>query len=228
MNIFICDDEKKMADMLNNCIKQKIESANIKVFYSGNHLWDALCKEVCDVVFLDIDMPDISGLDIASRMAELSYSPLLIFVTGHDELVYDSLKFHPYGFVRKDYLQQELSQIIDDCIHTINENTKDFSFITSAGNMRVPMKDILYFEADGNYLKINTGTDTYRFRSTLYAVENSLKENGFVRVHKGYLVNQSAVKLLGRDEITLMDEQRIPIGKNYADIAKKVLLRYML
>lgn len=228
MNIFICDDEKKMADMLNDCIKQKIDSTNIKVFYSGNDLWDALCKDVCDVVFLDIDMPEISGLDIASRMAVLPYSPLLIFVTSHDELVYDSLRFHPYGFVRKNYLQQELSHIIDDCIQTINEHTKYFSFITPTGNMRVPMKDILYFEADGNYLKINIGTDIYRFRSTLYAVENSLKENGFIRVHKGYLVNQSAVKLLGRDEIILMDNQRIPIGKNYADIAKKSLLRYML
>lgn len=227
MNIFICDDEKKMADLIHTYITDKIVG-NAKVFYSGSELWECLCNESCDVVFLDIDMPDISGLDIASKLSELPYSPLLIFITSHDELVYDSLKFHPFGFVRKNYLKEELSEIIDDCIRTISENMKDFAFVTSAGNMRIALKDILYFESEGNYLKIYTTKEKYRFRSTLYAVENALKECGFVRVHKGYLINQIAVKLLGKDEIILLNEERIPIGKNYAETAKKTLMRYML
>ncbi len=226
MNIFICDDERKMADLINAFIIDKYDS-NTKVFYSGNELWKCLCNESCDVVFLDIDMPDMNGLDIASKMSELPCSPLLIFITSHDELVYDSLKFHPFGFVRKNYLKEELNEILDDCIRRRNEK-RDFAFTTPAGNMRIPLNDILYFESEGNYLQLNTTTEKYRFRSTLYAVENAIKEFGFVRVHKGYLVNQMAVKLLGRDEVVLLNGERIPIGKSYAGTAKKILMRYML
>ncbi len=226
MNIFICDDERKMADLINDYIIDKYGS-NTKVFYSGDELWRCLCNESCDVVFLDIDMPDMNGLDIASKMSELPCSPLLIFVTSHDELVYDSLKFHPFGFVRKNYLKEELNEILDDCIRTVSVK-RDFSFTTPAGNMRIPLKDILYFESEGNYLKLISTIEKYRFRSTLYAVENAVKEFGFVRVHKGYLVNQIAVKLLGKDELVLVNDERIPIGKSYAETAKKTLMRYML
>lgn len=228
MQVFICDDERKMADSLANMVEEKLESGCVKVFYSGQELWNSLCSETCHVVFLDIDMPDISGLDIASKMSQLSFKPLLVFVTSHDELVYDSLKFHPFGFIRKNYIRQELEQILNDCKRAVNEHKKDFSFMTPEGNIRVPIEDIRYLEADGNYLKINTKKGNFRFRNTMYAVENALAESGFVRIHKGYMVNQAAVRILGKEEIVLNNGERIPIGKSYAETAKKALLRYML
>lgn len=77
-------------------------------------------------------------------------------------------------------------------------------------------------------MKLFTSGGEYRFRDTLSAVENTLADSGFIRIHKGFLVNQSAVKILLSDEAELINGVRIPIGRSYAEIAKKQLMRYML
>lgn len=228
MQIFVCDDERQMVDSIVNLIEEQVETVGVRTFYDGESLWEAMMKERCDVLFLDIDMPQISGLDIAGRLSELSHKPLLVFVTSHDELVYDSLRFHPFGFIRKSYLQQELGVILEDCMRAVGVRTKSFAFLTAEGNRRIALEDIFYFEAEGNYLKLYTRAGLFRFRSTLYAVENALAGNGFIRVHKGYLVNQAAVRLIGKDELVLENEERIPIGKSYGEDAKKKLLREFL
>ena len=228
MKVYICDDEQKMADNLAGRIAAQLPSADIKVFYRGADLWQCMRENKGDLVFLDIDMPDISGLDIASKMAELPYKPLLVFVTSHDELVYDSLKFHPFGFIRKHMLDGELREVLEDCARTIRGSMSSFSFMTVEGKRKVALHSILYFEADGNYLKLYTGQNQFRFRDTLYAVEQALQDRGFVRVHKGFLVNQAAVELLGKEELILVNQERIPIGKRYGETARTVLMRYML
>lgn len=228
MRIYICDDEQKMADNLAGRIAAQLPSADVQVFYHGSDLWQCMGENKCDLVFLDIDMPDISGLDIASKMSELPYKPLLVFVTSHDELVYDSLKFHPFGFIRKHMLNGELGEVLEDCARTIRGSMSSFSFMTVEGKRKVALHSILYFEADGNYLKLYTGQNQFRFRDTLYAVEQALQDRGFVRVHKGFLVNQAAVELLGKEELILVNQERIPIGKRYGETARTVLMRYML
>ena len=115
MRIAVCDDEQKVAgeiaDRISGVLKAEAQEAQIDVFDAGSALWERLCSEEYELVFLDIDMPDISGMDIAAKMMELGDKPLLVFVTSHDELVYDSLKFHPFGFVRKHLLGEELPNV---------------------------------------------------------------------------------------------------------------------
>lgn len=228
MNIFICDDEKRIADALSFRIKEKLSDCQISTYYKGRDLWEALCLNSCDVVFLDIDMPDLNGLDIAAKIEKLPKKPLLVFVTSHDELVYDSLKFHPFGFVRKDYLEIELDDMLRDCMKMIETQQTFFCFRTTKGNIKIDLEKILYMESDGNYLKLFTNDEQYKFRDTLAAVEKAIGEKGFIRIHKGFLVNQAAVKVLGREEATLINGVKIPIGRNYADAVKRTLLRYML
>ena len=231
MQIAVCDDERKIAQEISDVIRKYVlreyEDAQVEVFDSGAALWERLNASRYDIVFLDIDMPDISGLDIAAKMSELDSKPMLVFVTGHDELVYDSLKFHPFGFVRKNFLETELSEVLRDCMQTLRRQKRDFSFVTPAGTGKIPQDSILYFEANGNYLRLVTNDGEYRLRETLYAVENALGEYGFVRIHKGFLVNQAAVQMLGKEELVLSNEEKLPIGKSYAAEARRTLMRFM-
>ena len=232
MRIAVCDDEQKVAgeiaDRISGVLKAEAQEAQIDVFDAGSALWERLCSEEYELVFLDIDMPDISGMDIAAKMMELGDKPLLVFVTSHDELVYDSLKFHPFGFVRKHLLGEELPNVLRDCIRNLEKQKRDYFFQTPAGMGKVPLDTILYFEADGNYLRLVTSEGEYRFRETLYGVESALAELGFVRIHKGFLVNQAAVQMLGREELVMTSKETLPIGKSYAQEAKRKLMRYML
>ena len=84
----------------------------------------ALEKDGCDLLLLDIDMPEMNGMEIAKCLTDLLQKPLLVFVTSHDELVYDSLLYHPFGFIRKAYLEQELEKILSDCKREIASREK--------------------------------------------------------------------------------------------------------
>lgn len=226
--VFICDDELRIASDIADKVKSELADAEISMFSTGVKLLERLSEEKCDILLLDIDMPELNGLEIAARLGALSEKPLLIFVTSHDELVYDSLQFHPFGFVRKGFLEKELPKMLADCVRELTGREKHFCFHSNNSEIKLLLEDILYFEAEGNYLRLFAKGGEYRFRETIAAVENTLRESGFVRIHKGFLLNQSAVKILSSDKAELTDGTLLPIGRSYAENAKKRLMRYML
>lgn len=228
MQIFLCDDEPEILSYLARSIQTYLPESVISAFGSGSALLAALPKKRCDILLLDIDMPEISGLDIAKYLINLSNKPLLVFVTSHDELVYDSLLYHPFGFIRKAYLEQELEKLLSDCRQELVSREKHFCFRGTLGTVRLRMSEIFYFEADGNYLKVFAKEGNYRFRDTLTSVEKALTDSGFVRVHKGFLVNQAAVNVLRTEELELTGGIRIPIGRYYMEAAKKRLMEYIM
>ena len=227
-SVMICDDESRMLSDISGFVSESIKDCKISAFLNGTELISAISNEKCDILLLDIDMPQLSGLDIAERISALDEKPLLIFVTGHDELVYDSLRFHPFGFVRKSFLESELAAALKDAVEELSSKDKHFCFRSSDGNVKLPLDDILYFESDGNYIKLFTKKEKYRFRDTVSSLESSLSQNGFVRIHKGFLVNQAAVKVINAEECVLTDNTHLHIGRSYSESAKKQLMRYML
>lgn len=225
--IMICDDEQKMLSDIAALTAEVINNCDISSYRDGRELLTALKDKGCDILLLDIDMPELSGLDIARALSDTDVKPLLIFVTSHDELVYDSLQFHPFGFVRKSHLMRELPPMLGDAVREISGKDKHFCFHSAEGEVKLKLDEIRYFESDGNYIKL-FAEEEYRFRDTMASLENALAGSGFVRIHKGFLVNQSAVKVINPDECVLDDSTRLPIGRSYSDTARKQLMRYML
>ncbi len=228
IRIMVCDDEPRMLSDIADLAAETISGSSISTYNGGSGLLTALQSECCDILLLDIDMPGLSGLDTARGLSALSDKPLLIFVTSHDELVYDSLQFHPFGFVRKAYLEKELRSVLDDAVRELAGRDRHFHFRSAEGDMKLRLGKIMYFEADGNYIRLFTEDEEYRFRDTVTSLENALSDSGFVRVHKGFLVNQSAVKMINADECVLVNNKRLPVGRSYSENARRQLMRYML
>lgn len=232
MKIYACDDDAKILEDICKKVRECAPQNEIEGFTSGTKLLEMLEKEPCDLLLLDIDMPDISGMDIAKRLnivknAETNKKMLLVFVTSHDELVYESFQYHPFGFIRKHYFDDEIKKVLKDCEMEFHKNAKNFCFRSEGMDTRILLSEIKYFEADSNYLKIYADGGEYRFRSTMAAVENSLGQQGFIRIHKGFLVNQAAVKSINSEVANLIDGTVLPMGKTYVDDAKDKLMRYM-
>ena len=227
MNIYICDDEERMVQDLAVIVAESCPESVVDCFFSGEDLIKSLSEKISDILLLDIDMPGMDGMEIAGRLGQLKKKPLLIFVTSHDELVYESFQYHPYGFVRKRFYKEELPKLLKDCAEELERESKHFSFRTDGKDVRLLLSEIYYFEADSNYLKVFTKQREYRFRSTMTAVENSLQLGGFIRIHKGFLVNQAAVKTINSEEAELTDGTKLPMGKTFVDEARRQLMRYM-
>ena len=227
MQIFICDDEPQMLSDIAKKVSECLPDSDIQTFLTGVKLLQCLETEVCDVLLLDIDMPDITGLEIARHLAKQDKRPLLLFVTSHDELVYDSFQYHPFAFLRKSCFDKEIKAVLIDCVQELVHRERHFCFKAEGNRVSLLLPDILYFEAEGNYLKLFSKEGPYRFRSTISAVENTLSGYGFIRIHKGFLVNQAAVRLWGSEKVQLLGDSMLPIGKSYAKAAREQFLRYM-
>ena len=227
MQIFICDDEPQMLSDIAKKVSECLPDSDIQTFLTGVKLLQCLEIEVCDVLLLDIDMPDITGLEIARHLAKQEKRPLLLFVTSHDELVYDSFQYHPFAFLRKSRFDKEIKAALTDCVQELAHRERHFCFKAEGNRVSLLLSDILYFEAEGNYLKLFSKEGQYRFRSTISAVENTLSDCGFIRIHKGFLVNQAAVRLWGSEKVQLSGDTMLPIGKSYAKAAREQFLRYM-
>lgn len=227
VNIVICDDEKKMVEDIEEMVREILPEETVKTCMTGDALLKILETGDTDAVLLDIDMPEKNGLEVAGLMNVAGKKPILIFVTAHDELVYDSLKYHPFAFVRKRYLREELSEVLADCVREVRTKEKKFHFRSEGGEVSVLLSDICYFEAEGNYLIVHLQSGTYRLRSTMTAIQNTLEPEGFIRAHKGFLVNQEFVTVMTQEELRLASGEVVPIGKLYSGTVKEQILRYM-
>lgn len=229
MKIVVCDDEAEICENIKQIIDWMISEglfpkSEMLICYNG----ESLLKEECiDLVLLDIDMPGMSGMEVALHLSERKNPPLIVFVTAHDELVYDSFRYHPFAFVRKKYLEEELVQVLKDCKKEFDNRDRFFSFKSGGDTVKLSFSHILYFEAEANYLIIHTENETYRMRTTMSGIENDLKNEGFIRIHKGFLVNQEHIRTLKQEEVVLETDDILPIGKAYAANAKASILRYM-
>lgn len=228
MKIAVCDDEVQILEDMATEIRSLIPNGSVATFTDGMTLLKSLSSGEWDLLLLDIDMPELDGLEIAARLGgDCRRTPLLVFVTSYDELVYDSLRFHPFGFIRKSHFREEIGGMLLDCEKALQEKDRCFTFKSGTENIKIPLTEILYFESDGNYLRLVTRGKEYRFRDTVGAVESILAEQGFIRLHRGFLVNQEAVRVLGPEEAELVSGEKLPIGRSYGVAARKRLLEYM-
>ena len=226
MNIAVCDDEAKILEEIASFIKQEFTQSKVQAYSSGDSFISS-SQERPDVLLLDIDMPGMSGMEVASLLAQEKAQTLIVFVTAHDELVYDSFKYHPFAFVRKKYLADELRNVLNDCKLEIEGRNRHFVFQTASKTINLSQSDILYFESQANYLAVYTKDGEYRLRSTMTNIENELQNGDFLRIHKGFLVNLEHIKILKSDTLELDNGVMLPIGKSYSESAKESILRYM-
>lgn len=120
IKVAFCDDEAKILEDFSVKIKSEFEklSCEIDLYTTKNsiELLEYLKNYTVDILFLDIDMPTISGMEIAQTLLNSEIKTLLVFVTGQDALVYKSFKYHPFGFIRKTYFDEEISGVVKSLV----------------------------------------------------------------------------------------------------------------
>ncbi len=231
LHLAICDDEKKFCEQYKEKVQDILgDGVLVRVYTDPRECLGSLEKGRCDILLLDIDMPELTGLQMASVLQEqvTDPKPILIFVTSQDALVYESFRYHPFGFIRKNYMEKELERVLLEAVDEWKKGKKQYTFRCEDEMVALFYKDILYLEARGNYLEIHAAGRVYRIRETLGNAEKDLGSWGFVRIHRGFLVNQQAVYTLGANEVVLQDKTILPIGRSCKEKARERLMRYMM
>lgn len=226
MRIAICDDNKEMVIFLKSTLyrlfKQYLTNFEIFVFDSGRKLLDSYRENKFDVIFLDIDMPKVTGFDVAKAIREDFSKCYIVFISSHSELVYDCFDFQPFDFVRKT-LNESLNKKLFQVVKKIIFHSKQSKIIVFedeyARKYPIPVRNIIYLESEKHYINYYVmGENTpFRLRGTIKECQTEFDKYDFIRIHKGYIVNLRYVDFIdrGKDEIQLKEKDiRLPMSRN--------------
>lgn len=222
MIIAVCDDDRNFSERMKLLIEQYFTEQSVEinaaVFNSGaDYLSD---NTDYNAVFLDIDMPDMGGFEIAEQLSE---DTLIVFVTTHDELVYSSLKFRPFRFIRKAYLEEELPEALEKISKETAKRGASSKFViqTKSGEALLNVSNIKYIEIYTHSIRVYTVSgEMLECYGSLAVMERQLNDFDFVRTHKSYLVNCRYIFSIEKNKIILDDKTEVPLSRYKADAVK--------
>ncbi|NYB75556.1 response regulator transcription factor [Sedimentibacter hydroxybenzoicus DSM 7310] len=227
--IAICDDDEIMLQNIFEYIKTEFTSMSYEysiIKYSDvkKMLADIKIYEF-DIYFLDIDMPNINGLEASHSIKLNNPESVIIFISGMDEMVYESLKVRPLRFIRKLTLEKEISEAVKAAVNEISSISYKITVEVNKQKIKIDIRNILYIESIRNYIYVNTtNSKRSKYRGSINQREKELNEYGFIRTHVGYLVNQRYIRRVNKNSITLVNDEEIPVSRaNLKTVEKKFI-----
>lgn len=233
MKIFLCDDEEKMLkfyseklEILANKYDQVLE---LKQFKNGEELlfhFEDQWKEV-DAVFLDINMPNVNGIEVAERMRQYDYSGEIIFLTVSKEHFLPAFDVRAFNYIIKNETTEErFETIFRRIMDGIREKSREYILLSGGGEHRkVELSSIHYFEIQRRIVTVHYKDRVFEFFSTIGKLENQLYGKGFIRVHRAFLVAVNAIESVSYEAMQLRNGDTIPIGRTYQKEIQEFLKR---
>lgn len=231
IHIAICDDDKRILEDITAKVQASFNKHEVAAEYLSyndpRELIEYLHSKSMDILFLDIDMPYFSGMDIAGFVNEQGMKTMLIFVTSYDALVYQTFAYRPFGFIRKTHIEDELDELVRRIKQELIHRKQELVIQKGQELSKILISEIVYIESEGNYVNIYLQNEHIRIRDTLSNIEKELVGKDFIRCHKGYLINGDYVIRLRASEAELKysdGPKVIPIGRSYEkEVRRKIL-----
>ncbi len=226
IKIAVCDDDRIMLDHLAEKIGEYYAGGcEIRKYENGEGLLSDIRKQIFDVLFLDIDMPGMDGMQLAEKIRDGNGHVKIIFVTNKDNLVYKSIKYTPFRYIRKSHMCEELQEAVKELEKALSDDSRTGMFATELGDICIKLKEITYAEVYNHTLTIHTEDRKLTLCRTLDDFEEAIGDLGFIRTHKSYLVNYRYIRSFAGNFAILDDDTEIPVSKKRI---KEVKLKYQI
>lgn len=229
LHIAICDDNSLHRKEIGKCISRYSVEAKVYTqcveFSSGEELEKA--NTGFDLLFLDIEMPGINGIELMQRLERRNNIWRIIFVSSHDEMVYDVFGLRTLGFVRKPAEYENIKKWLDVAVKELL-NIKMVKFDTPEGMKEFVAEDILYLQADRNNVLAVTAKKLYEVKGSMKYWEKELAEYGFVRIHKSFIVNIANIDTIKTKVMIKGKQCELPVGRKHEKNIKNVYEAYVM
>ncbi len=223
MRVAVCDDDDAalgiVSDSLRGIFAKHGYEAELRLFSNAEDLEKEMSSRRFDLLLLDIDMPGTDGITFARSLREQGDKTDVIFISSREDLVFDSLRVSPMGFIRKSVFLQDMSETVNAYLNArANRDESSSIVLREAGLVRPLRADaISYIEGrrSDQIIHLVEGGKV-SVRGTMRGFEEELAPAGFIRIHQGYLVNYRQIKLLENQEVKLLSGETLPISRRKA------------
>ncbi|MEN2398813.1 LytTR family DNA-binding domain-containing protein [Flavobacterium sp. MC2016-06] len=214
----IVDDEPAAHYVLANYIKQNPQLELVFQGYNGIEAMDYLRENKVDLMFLDINMPEISGMEL---LKILQTHPKTILTTAYSEFALESYDYGVIDYLLKPIYFPRFLKAVDRFFSMENTTTKSEEAVANSVSVKVDgyfieieLDKLLFAQSFGNYVKLHTTKRTYLASITTSELEKCLPEKNFMRIHKSYIVALDKIEETEKDFVIIKNE-KLPVGITY-------------
>jgi DNA-binding LytR/AlgR family response regulator len=228
LKCLIIDDELMARKALERLCEKRSELEIISICESAEEALTILNNQAIDLIFLDVEMSGISGLQL---LDSLSYLPIVIMTTSKTDYAFDAFQYQVSDYLKKPITQPRFMQAIDKALEKHNASNQPLRadtndiFIKEDGRyIRLAYDEILYVENLGDYAKVRTSKNNHVVYTTMKTLEDKLPQAKFFRVHRSFIVNLSKIVDIEDSNLVIADKV-IPISRaNKSDLMQRLNL----
>lgn len=229
LKIGVCDDNtfihEEMKEIILGYAKEKTCTLEIICYSSGRELLESGDIVSLDILFLDIDMPGLDGIDTAYRMKNTTHTCKIIMLTSKVERFKEAFKIGAFRFVTKPIVKSEVFEVIDDvCTHMVGR--EELTLYRNGCAYVILQRDISYLMVDKTSVYIYTVNNEFRSEMPLLTWEEQLDQRLFVRCHKSCIVNLDRIADVNKGNIRLVTGEQLPIARRRAKEVEQRLIAY--
>ncbi len=239
LRVLAVDDEPPALDELAYLLRADDRVASVGTAFDATEALRLLRDGRVDVVFLDIRMAGLDGLELARVLANFANPPLIVFVTAHDDRAVDAFELGAVDYLLKPLRQDRLTESLRRVVaaRDVQAGTpqpgaaddEEMIPVELAGRTRMLARSsVRWVEAQGDYARLHTAQDSHLVRVPLSVLEERWSEAGFVRIHRSYLVLLrvvSELRLTGSGYVVLVDDHKLPVSRRHTRELKDRLVR---
>ena len=225
IRIAIVDDVKSICSQVENYLIEIAKEHGIQidteVYFNGKQLCEHLNEgEFFDLIFLDIEMEGFSGIDVSNSIRNImkNESTQIAYISGNKEYVIEIFDYDPLYFLHKPLSHEKIEKVFLKLMNRLHLKAEAFSYKSGYETIKVPIKDIIYFEIDDHQVIIHYYLQNSYKKDQFYGlfshVQEQLKSYRFLRIHKSYLVNPLHIKKYAYDKIQMSTEIVLPIAQS--------------
>lgn len=233
LRIAVCDDEKTIAEnnriILETALRELDVAGEITVYTDSRNLLYDITEDNFhyDLLLSDIEMPEISGMELAGKIKPFLPDIRIIFITSHIEYAIDAFELSIFRYVPKSDIEKRLPSAIKDAVSLINlEADKSYTIQAKGRFEKIPFKDILYIERDGKNAAINTISGISKVRKSLQAVFDEIDSEEFIFIDRGYIVNLIHIMQIKNSSAVLKNGTVLPISRSHLQTVKEQINSY--
>lgn len=195
LRVLAIDDEAPALDELVWLLKRDDRIGTVLAANSGEEALRVLHERQVDAIFMDVQMPGLTGLDLARVLSRFTTPPPVVFVTAHEQHAVDAFELNVVDYVLKPVRDERLAEAVRRVVRRIDgrepaAGSDDESIVVELGGVSrlVPRSEVLYVEAQGDYARLHTASGSHLLRVPLSTLAEQWRDAGFVRIHRSFLV----------------------------------------
>ncbi len=218
MDIAVVDDEKAIREHICGLVEERQPESRIEAYATGEELLAS--GKRFDIVFLDIQMEGMNGIEAARSLREKQGDTVLVFITGIKDYVFDAFDLYAFQYLLKPIDERKFAEVLERAVRESAKKKERRVLFIKSRNLTLDQSEILYIESRAKKVEIHTVRQTIEIYAAMDELEGQLGEN-FYRCHRAYIVNMDCITEYDGESITLTNGDRVYLTKKkYGEFVK--------